>query len=104
MEHILISIEDAGLDYEQLVEISMEIDNLLENDDFSELEREAITEIKEDVEQKLIDIVKANREQQLDNEMEACAFHFDHINQNEEEEDEEEEEEWVEEVGWWNEE
>ena len=103
----LATIEEAGMNYEALVQISIEIDILLLMD-LSELEREAMIEIKGNVEEKLETIVEVNFEQQLDNEMEACAYHFNHenlphINQNEEEEEEEEEEEVeeeVEEVDW----
>ena len=73
------------------------IDNFLEEDDLRVLKIEALTEISEEVCDKLENIAEAAFEEQIDNEMEACAFlfnhihHHPHINLDEEEEGEEEE-------------
>ena len=99
MEFILVAIEEAGWDYEELSQVSTQIDNFLQEDDLSVLEKEALTEISEEVCDKLENIAEAMFEEQIDNEMEARAFLFNHIhyhphiNLDEEEEDEEEEEE-----------
>ena len=79
VEFILAVIEEAGWDYEELSQVSTQIDNFLEEDDLSELERESLTEIRREVCDKLEDIMEAAFEEQIDNEMEARAFLFNHI-------------------------
>ena len=53
VEFILAAIEEAGWDYEELAQVSTQINNFLQEDDLSVLEIEALTEISEEVCDKL---------------------------------------------------
>ena len=92
----LVNIEEAGMDYESLVQIKIEIDTILLSD-LSQLERQSLIEIKQDLAQKLEDIFEWHREEQLDNDMDAQAYRYMNLNVEQEEEAEDEEEEQEEE-------
>ena len=79
------------MDYQSLVQISIEIDIILFSD-LSQLERQSLIEIQQDVAEKLERISEMHRDQQLENEMEARAYY---VEQEEEAEEEEEEQEDV---------
>ena len=77
IEHILILLQEAGYEYEELVDVDKKLKEVLQELSIDQQEREVLQEIQSDINQRLETAVEIAFENQLFADADAQAFNYD---------------------------
>ena len=76
VEHILILLQQAGLDYEKLLETKEKLQEIIQDPSLDQQDREALKEIESDIDERLVEAVEIAFENQLFVEADAQAHNY----------------------------
>ena len=76
VEHILILLEQAGLDYEKLLETKEKLQEIIQDPSLDQQDREALKEIESDIEERLVEAWEIGFENQLFVEADAQVYNY----------------------------
>ena len=76
VEHILIVLEQAGMDYEKLLETKEKLQEIFQDSSLDQQDREVLKEIETDIDERLVEAVEIAFENQLFAEADAQAYNY----------------------------
>ena len=76
VEHILIVLEQAGMDYEKLLETKEKLQEIIQDSSLDQQDREVLKEIETDIDERLVEAVEIAFENQLFAEADAQAYNY----------------------------
>ena len=76
VEHILILIQQAGVDHEKLWETKEKLQEIIQDPSLDQQDREALKEIESDIDERLVNVVEIDFENQLFVEADAQAYNY----------------------------
>ena len=77
VEHILVLLQQAGYQYEELVDVDKKLQEILQEPSLDQQEREALQEIQSDINERLENAVENAFENQLFAEADAQVYNYD---------------------------
>ena len=76
VEHILILIQQAGVDHEKLWETKEKLQEIIQDPSLDQQDREALKEIESDIEERLVEAWEVGFENQLFAEADAQVYNY----------------------------